>query len=216
MQWAQARRNADRAARTRRERSARVFQARPSGRREAVGSAWGCAGRNRPPLHRGRRFRADRSPLPKGEDGTARRTDPQGCVRAQDGIAARRLFAEAGGARIAGEREARWTEQDGRVRGKAGFAKSRAGTGRRQVSLAGNGPWRPNGGALSLGKRTEWRPERPTALADRESGRLPRRQAVSCRALARSLTGPGNLTPPFFKGRRIADQAPSRALPMCF
>lgn len=48
--------------------SARMFQARPFGRREASGSVWGCAGRNRPPLHRGRRFRVDRSPLPKDGD----------------------------------------------------------------------------------------------------------------------------------------------------
>jgi len=51
----------------------------------------------------------------------------------------------------AAEREARWTAQNGRVRGKAGFAKSRAGTGRRRVSprrdtgrggqMAAHSPW---------------------------------------------------------------------------
>jgi len=68
---------------------------------------------------------------PKDGDGRLRRTDPRGNVRARGGIAARGLFAEAGDARTAKEREARWTAQNGRFRGKAGFAKSRAATGRR-------------------------------------------------------------------------------------
>lgn len=71
---------------------------------------------------------------PKDGEGRRRRTDPRGCVRARGRIAARGLFAEAEGARIVKEREARWTAQNGRFRGKAGFAKSRAGTGRRTAS----------------------------------------------------------------------------------
>ena len=134
--WDASPAKADRAARTRREMSVRMFQARPSGRREALGSVWGGAGRNRPPLHRGRRFRADRSPSPKDGDGPARRTDPRGDVRAHGEIAAK-ASSRKPAQRKGLEREARWTEQGDSFRRKAGLAKGRAGTDGGKHPLAG-------------------------------------------------------------------------------
>ena len=183
--WDASPAKADRTARTRREISVRMFQARPSGRREALGSVWGGAGRNRPPLHRGRRFRADRSPLPRTEMGR-----PAG--RTREGMSAPTARSRQRPLRGSRRSEKAWNaKRAGRSRATVSGerpALRRAALERTVASIPSPGcrSWRPSGSALSLGKRVARQPERPTALVDRGSCRLPRRQAVSCRARARS------------------------------
>lgn len=81
-------------------------------------------------------------------------------------------------------RSAQARRQNGTVRGKAGFAKGRAEADDGRLSLAGKAGRGDQRSASLPGEAGREAPERPTALADRESGRLPRRQAVSCRARA--------------------------------
>lgn len=148
----------DRSARTWREGFARISQTVPSGRREALGSARRCAGRNGPPLHRGRRFRADRSPLSKDGDGRRRRTDPRGCVRARGRdrcerpLRGGRRSEDRQGARSAldgAERQVpgkgRLCEKPRRTGQRTAFPRRDAGRGGR---MAARSPWGsgPSGG----------------------------------------------------------------------
>lgn len=146
-------------------------------------------------------------PRSQGADGTAPRTDPRGCVRAPSGIAARasswrpQQRGSRGGAKRSGRR------QNGSIRGKAGLAKGRAGTDGGKLSSPESGPRRRCEARLSLGKRVAKRRNvRRLLRIGSQAGSRGVRRCLAGHARG-SLSGePGNLTPPFFTGRRIGDQ----------
>jgi hypothetical protein len=94
------------------------------------------AGRNGPPLHRGRRFRAARCRL-QGRHRPAPQDGPQGTVRAPRQTAAKVPSRGLEGGQAADRAKRAGRRQNGTIRGKAGLAKGRAATGRRSASLAG-------------------------------------------------------------------------------